>query len=88
MCVYLCVIYSIYSPSSSFAALKDSRYSIVNFSKKEFKVAVSDVNFRDGGVYTCLHYHHKHKNVATKRVKVIVLGKCKRCAQLCSIMAL
>ncbi|XP_046907837.1 cytotoxic and regulatory T-cell molecule isoform X2 [Hypomesus transpacificus] len=55
-------------------ALKDSRYSIVNFSKKEFKVAVSDVNFRDGGVYTCLHYHHKHKNVATKRVKVIVLG--------------
>ncbi|XP_062341066.1 cytotoxic and regulatory T-cell molecule isoform X5 [Osmerus eperlanus] len=55
-------------------ALKDSRYSIVNFSKKEFKVAVSDVNFKDGGVYTCLHYHHKHKNVATKRVNVIVLG--------------
>ncbi|XP_070305450.1 cytotoxic and regulatory T-cell molecule isoform X5 [Salvelinus sp. IW2-2015] len=37
------------------------------------KVSVSDVTFKDGGLYTCLHYIHKVHVV--KLVNVTVLGK-------------
>ncbi|KAM9540498.1 cytotoxic and regulatory T-cell molecule-like isoform 3-T3 [Salvelinus alpinus] len=37
------------------------------------KVSVSDVTFKDGGLYTCLHYIHKVPVV--KLVNVTVLGK-------------
>ncbi|XP_029924568.1 cytotoxic and regulatory T-cell molecule isoform X2 [Myripristis murdjan] len=52
-------------------ALKDRRYSIDKLSKTEFTVSVSDITFKDGGNYTCLHYNH---TVTEKTVEVTVLG--------------
>uniref|UniRef100_A0A8C7UEP3 Ig-like domain-containing protein n=1 Tax=Oncorhynchus mykiss TaxID=8022 RepID=A0A8C7UEP3_ONCMY len=54
-------------------ALKDKRYKIINLSDSVFSVSVSDVTFKDGGLYTCLHYIHKVPVV--KWVNVTVLGK-------------
>uniref|UniRef100_A0A4W5RI83 Ig-like domain-containing protein n=1 Tax=Hucho hucho TaxID=62062 RepID=A0A4W5RI83_9TELE len=54
-------------------ALKDKRYKIVNLSESDFSVSVSDVTFKDGGLYTCLHYSHKVS--VAERVNVTVLGK-------------
>uniref|UniRef100_A0A673YVP0 Cytotoxic and regulatory T-cell molecule-like n=1 Tax=Salmo trutta TaxID=8032 RepID=A0A673YVP0_SALTR len=54
-------------------ALKDKRYKIINLSESVFSVSVSDVTFKDGGLYTCLHYIHKVPVV--KWVNVTVLGK-------------
>ncbi|KAM4619961.1 cytotoxic and regulatory T-cell molecule [Polymixia lowei] len=53
-------------------ALKNKRYSIDKLSNTEFTVSVSNVTFKDGGNYTCLHYSH---NVAEKIVEVTVLGQ-------------
>lgn len=77
MCVTLLHTNCLSHPLSCLAVEKDGRYSIVKLAKREFTVQVSDVSFKDGGIYTCLHYHHKHNSVTTKRVKVTVLGKCK-----------
>ncbi|CAB1352344.1 unnamed protein product [Coregonus sp. 'balchen'] len=54
-------------------ALKDKRYKIINLSESDFSVSVSDVTFKDGGLYTCLQYSHKVPVV--KWVNVTVLGK-------------
>ncbi|XP_036379110.1 cytotoxic and regulatory T-cell molecule [Megalops cyprinoides] len=52
-------------------ALKDKRYRIVTFSRSEYTISLSDVSFKDGGLYTCLQYTGV---VTAKRFKVTVLG--------------
>ncbi|XP_064838027.1 cytotoxic and regulatory T-cell molecule-like isoform X1 [Oncorhynchus masou masou] len=52
-------------------ALRDKRYKIINLSESDFSVSVSDVTFKDGGLYTCLHYT---KVPVVKSVTVTVLG--------------
>ncbi|KAM6907534.1 cytotoxic and regulatory T-cell molecule [Xenentodon cancila] len=52
-------------------ALEDKRYSITKLSQTEFSISISDVNFKDGGNYTCSHYDH---HTTEKKVKVTVLG--------------
>ncbi|XP_034149064.1 cytotoxic and regulatory T-cell molecule isoform X2 [Esox lucius] len=74
-------------------ALKDKRYKIINLSQSDFSISVSDVTFKDGGLYTCLHYSHKEPVI--KKVEVTVLGKPKleitehngKTAVKCSAMA-
>lgn len=62
----------ILSSLSSLTALRDKRYKIINLSESDFSVSVSDVTFKDGGLYTCLHYT---KVPVVKSVTVTVLGK-------------
>uniref|UniRef100_A0A4W5MRL3 Ig-like domain-containing protein n=1 Tax=Hucho hucho TaxID=62062 RepID=A0A4W5MRL3_9TELE len=52
-------------------ALRDKRYKIINLSVSDFTVSVSDVTFKDGGLYTCLHYT---KVPVVTLVTVTVLG--------------
>ncbi|XP_017546773.1 cytotoxic and regulatory T-cell molecule isoform X1 [Pygocentrus nattereri] len=52
-------------------ALKDMRNEIVALTQSQYSVRISDITFKDGGVYKCLHYSHR---VMTKRYKVVVLS--------------
>ncbi|KAK6317307.1 hypothetical protein J4Q44_G00127070 [Coregonus suidteri] len=52
-------------------ALRDKRYKIINLSESDFSVSVSDVTFKDGGLYTCLHHT---KVPVVKFITVTVLG--------------
>ncbi|KAL6473060.1 hypothetical protein MHYP_G00192480 [Metynnis hypsauchen] len=52
-------------------ALKDKRNEIVSLTQSQYSVRISDITFKDGGVYKCLHYSHQ---VMTKRYKVVVLS--------------
>ncbi|XP_069021175.1 cytotoxic and regulatory T-cell molecule [Embiotoca jacksoni] len=52
-------------------ALNDKRYSINKLSETEFSISISNVNFKDGGNYTCTHYNH---HTTEKKVEVTVLG--------------
>ncbi|XP_028451875.1 cytotoxic and regulatory T-cell molecule isoform X2 [Perca flavescens] len=52
-------------------ALKDKRYSITNLSESEFSISISNVTFKDGGNYTCSHYHN---GTTERKVEVTVLG--------------
>uniref|UniRef100_A0AAY4B3N8 Ig-like domain-containing protein n=1 Tax=Denticeps clupeoides TaxID=299321 RepID=A0AAY4B3N8_9TELE len=52
--------------------LRDPRYSL-HESSSTYSVTISNVYFRDGGIYSCLHYH-KHKIISREKFKVIVLG--------------
>lgn len=63
-------IFSMFSLLSP--ALKDKRYSINTLSVSEFTISISNVNFDDGGNYTCSQYHHQ---IAEKQVEVTVLGE-------------
>ncbi|XP_072514157.1 cytotoxic and regulatory T-cell molecule isoform X2 [Salminus brasiliensis] len=51
--------------------LKDMRNELVTLSQSQYSVSISDITFKDGGVYKCLHYSN---DVVTKRYKVIVLS--------------
>ncbi|XP_068456353.1 cytotoxic and regulatory T-cell molecule [Clinocottus analis] len=52
-------------------ALKDKRYSINKLSQSEFTISISDITFKDGGVYTCFQYD---ADQTQKKVEVTVLG--------------
>ncbi|XP_033973245.1 cytotoxic and regulatory T-cell molecule [Trematomus bernacchii] len=52
-------------------ALGDKRYSINKLSESEFTVSISDVTFKDGGIYTCSQYGD---HTTEKKVEVTVLG--------------
>ncbi|KAL0994670.1 hypothetical protein UPYG_G00125570 [Umbra pygmaea] len=54
-------------------ALRDKRYRITNLSATDFSISVSDVTFKDGGLYTCSHY--SHITPVKKMINVTVLGK-------------
>ncbi|XP_033955113.1 cytotoxic and regulatory T-cell molecule isoform X2 [Pseudochaenichthys georgianus] len=53
-------------------ALGDKRYGITKLSESEFTISISNVTFKDGGVYTCSQYGH---HTAEKEVEVTVLGR-------------
>ncbi|KAM7374908.1 hypothetical protein PAMP_007542 [Pampus punctatissimus] len=53
-------------------ALRDKRYSISKLSMSEFIISISNVNFKDGGNYTCYQYHHHQPT--EKKMEVTVLG--------------
>ncbi|XP_068577366.1 cytotoxic and regulatory T-cell molecule isoform X2 [Cebidichthys violaceus] len=53
-------------------ALKDKRYSINKLSQSEFTISISNINFKDGGNYTCSHYG---AHTTEKKVEVTVLGR-------------
>ncbi|XP_012712371.3 cytotoxic and regulatory T-cell molecule isoform X2 [Fundulus heteroclitus] len=55
---------------NSVSALKDKRYSIIKLSSSEFSISISNVTFKDGGVYTCRQYGPK---VSVKKVMMTVL---------------
>ncbi|XP_029376001.1 cytotoxic and regulatory T-cell molecule isoform X2 [Echeneis naucrates] len=52
-------------------ALKDKRYTIEKLSLSEFTISITDVTFKDGGIYTCSQYDN-HSTVM--QVKVTVVG--------------
>ncbi|XP_017345176.1 cytotoxic and regulatory T-cell molecule [Ictalurus punctatus] len=52
-------------------ALRDQRIKFVTLTNSKFSIRVTDVTFKDGGVYKCLHYRNP---TSTKRYKVIVIG--------------
>nr|XP_020476278.1 cytotoxic and regulatory T-cell molecule-like isoform X2 [Monopterus albus] len=52
-------------------ALKDKRYTIIRLSSSTFTISISNVNFKDGGNYTCSHYGTRTEE---KKVEVTVLG--------------
>uniref|UniRef100_A0A8C7XR43 Ig-like domain-containing protein n=1 Tax=Oryzias sinensis TaxID=183150 RepID=A0A8C7XR43_9TELE len=52
-------------------ALKDKRYSINRLSESEFSISISNVNFKDGGTYTCAYYN---PNTTEMKVELTVLG--------------
>ncbi|XP_046717854.1 cytotoxic and regulatory T-cell molecule [Silurus meridionalis] len=51
--------------------LKEKRNQFVALTKSKFSIQVTDITFRNGGVYKCLRYN---KQASTKRYKVIVVG--------------
>ncbi|KAM7398640.1 hypothetical protein PAMA_006516 [Pampus argenteus] len=51
-------------------ALRDKRYSISKLSMSESIISISNVNFKDGGNYTCYQYHNQ---ATEKKVEVTVL---------------
>ncbi|KAK9536019.1 hypothetical protein VZT92_005841 [Zoarces viviparus] len=53
-------------------ALKDKRYSINKLSQSEFTISISNINFKDGGNYTCSQYD---AHTTEKKVEVTVLGR-------------
>ncbi|XP_034088834.1 cytotoxic and regulatory T-cell molecule isoform X1 [Gymnodraco acuticeps] len=53
-------------------ALGDKRYSINKLSESEFTISISNVTFKDGGIYTCSQYGD---HTTEKKVEVIVLGR-------------
>lgn len=60
-------------PPHSFSGVNDKRYSFNKQSESEFTVSISNVNFKDGGNYTCSHYD---RHTTEKKVEVTVLGGC------------
>ncbi|KAG5843847.1 hypothetical protein ANANG_G00155240 [Anguilla anguilla] len=56
---------------NSHKALRNKRYRLVTFSHSEYTISMANVNFKDGGHYTCLQYTQP---VITKRFKVTVVG--------------
>lgn len=56
----------------SFPGINDKRYSIKKLSDSEFTVSISNVNFKDGGNYTCSQYG---RHTTEKKVEVTVLGE-------------
>nr|XP_020463602.1 cytotoxic and regulatory T-cell molecule-like [Monopterus albus] len=54
-------------------SLKDKRYTIIRLSSSTFTISISNVNFKDGGNYTCSHYGTRTEE---KKVEVTVLGEC------------
>ncbi|XP_071317282.1 cytotoxic and regulatory T-cell molecule isoform X2 [Trachinotus anak] len=52
-------------------ALKDKRYRIERLSISEFAISISNVTFKDGGIYTCSQYDHQ---ITEKQVEVTVLS--------------
>lgn len=66
-----------------FLALKDKRYSINRLSESEFSISISNVNFKDGGTYTCAYYN---PNTTEMKVELTVLGG-KNCHQASSTNA-
>ncbi|KAK1882536.1 Cytotoxic and regulatory T-cell molecule [Dissostichus eleginoides] len=53
-------------------ALGDKRYSINKLSESEFTISISNVTFKDGGIYTCSQYGD---HTTEKKVEVTVLGR-------------
>ncbi|MCI4388293.1 hypothetical protein PGIGA_G00084000 [Pangasianodon gigas] len=51
--------------------LKDKRSEFVTLTSSEFSIRVTDITFKDGGVYRCIRYSSQ---VSVKRYKVIVIG--------------
>ncbi|XP_018610729.2 cytotoxic and regulatory T-cell molecule [Scleropages formosus] len=56
---------------NNYKVLKDKRYKVINVSSSEVQLSLSNVIFRDGGVYKCLEYTHP---VTTKLFRVTVVG--------------
>lgn len=56
------------------AVLKDKRNKFVALTDSEFSIRVTDITFKDGGIYKCLRYNNP---VSTTRYKVIVIGEYK-----------
>ncbi|KAI4895928.1 hypothetical protein NFI96_031272 [Prochilodus magdalenae] len=52
-------------------ALKDMRNEVSVLTKSKYSIRISDITFKDGGVYKCLHYGNQ---VITKRYRVVVLS--------------
>ncbi|XP_010780522.1 cytotoxic and regulatory T-cell molecule isoform X2 [Notothenia coriiceps] len=53
-------------------ALGDKRYSINKLSESKFTMSISNVTFKDGGIYTCSQYGD---HTTEKKVEVTVLGR-------------
>ncbi|KAF3841548.1 hypothetical protein F7725_007410 [Dissostichus mawsoni] len=53
-------------------ALGDKRYSINKLSESEFTISISNVTFKDGGIYTCSQYGD---HTTEKKVEVTVLAR-------------
>ncbi|MCJ8742530.1 hypothetical protein PDJAM_G00083040 [Pangasius djambal] len=51
--------------------LKDKRSKFVTLTSSEFSIRVTDITFKDGGVYRCTRYNGQ---VSGKRYRVIVIG--------------
>uniref|UniRef100_A0AAV2JDP2 Ig-like domain-containing protein n=1 Tax=Knipowitschia caucasica TaxID=637954 RepID=A0AAV2JDP2_KNICA len=51
---------------------KDERYSLRKLSESEYNIAISNVTFSDGGVYTCSHYL---PHTVDRTVEVTVLAR-------------
>ncbi|XP_066507884.1 cytotoxic and regulatory T-cell molecule isoform X2 [Hoplias malabaricus] len=51
-------------------ALKDGRSKILTLTQSQYTAQISDIKFKDSGVYKCLQYGNQ---VVTRRYKVIVL---------------
>ncbi|XP_060764547.1 cytotoxic and regulatory T-cell molecule [Neoarius graeffei] len=56
---------------NSHKVLKDKRNKFVTLTNSEFSIRVTNITFKDGGVYTCLRYNGQ---VSKKRYRVIVVG--------------
>ncbi|MEQ2270903.1 Heat shock cognate 70 kDa protein, partial [Xenotaenia resolanae] len=57
-----------------FLALRDKRYSITKLSNSQFFISITNVTFKDGGVYTCTQYGPK-SSVKTVRLTVLDLPR-------------
>lgn len=55
-----------------YPGVKPKHYSIRKLSESEFTVSISDVDFKDGGRYTCFQYGDQ---VTEKTVELTVLGE-------------
>ncbi|KAF5895124.1 heat shock cognate 71 kDa protein [Clarias magur] len=51
-------------------ALKDKRTSLVALTNSKFSIRVTDIKFKDGGVFNCVHYNPKFSE---KKFKVTVI---------------
>lgn len=54
--------------------MKDKRTSLVALTNSKFSIRVTDIKFKDGGVYNCVRYNPEFSE---KKFKVTVIGKCK-----------
>ncbi|XP_074529084.1 uncharacterized protein crtam isoform X2 [Halichoeres trimaculatus] len=52
-------------------AIKDKRYTINKLSESEFSISISNVTFKDGGIYVCSQYG---RHTTETKVQVTVLG--------------
>ncbi|KAM4726207.1 cytotoxic and regulatory T-cell molecule [Anableps anableps] len=59
---------------NKFSALRDKRYSITKLSNSQFSISITNVTFKDGGVYTCTQYGPQ-PSVKTVRVTVLDLPR-------------
>lgn len=64
---------NIVSPSSVSRGVVSERYRLNKLSESEFTVSITDVTFRDGGIYTC--YEYGHGGPIEKKVELKVLGE-------------